>query len=103
MIKNEAREILESLTSGESLLRHARSVELVMESYALKLDQDVPYAWVSKGIVLGTRGLHSEALGCFDRALCIAPTASVWRLMANALSHLGRLDEARECLEKSQA
>jgi len=50
MIRNEAREILKSLTSGDSLLRHARSVELVLESYALKLDQD-PEEWAMTGLL----------------------------------------------------
>ena len=36
----EAREILESMTKGDSLLRHARTVELVMEAYALKLGEN---------------------------------------------------------------
>lgn len=34
MTKSEARQLLESLTEGESLLRHARTVELVMEAMA---------------------------------------------------------------------
>jgi len=40
MTRQDARDILYSLTTGESLLRHARSVELVMEGYASKLGQD---------------------------------------------------------------
>jgi len=40
MTRQEARKILEELTKGESLLRHARSIELVMEAYAHKLDED---------------------------------------------------------------
>jgi predicted hydrolase (HD superfamily) len=34
MNRDEAREILESMTKSESLLRHSKSVELVMEEYA---------------------------------------------------------------------
>ena len=37
---DDARELLLTLTSGESLLRHARSVELVMEAYGEKLGED---------------------------------------------------------------
>lgn len=37
---SEAREILEDLTKGDSLLRHARSVEIVMRAYAEKLGED---------------------------------------------------------------
>lgn len=50
MTRPEALEILNSLTKGESLLRHARSVELVMESYALKLGQD-PEEWAIAGLL----------------------------------------------------
>ena len=38
--RNEAREILESMTEGASLLRHARTVELVMEALAIHLGED---------------------------------------------------------------
>ena len=41
MNRSEARQILEELTESSSLLRHARSVELVMEAYAKKLGEDV--------------------------------------------------------------
>jgi predicted hydrolase (HD superfamily) len=37
---DDARELLLTLTTGESLLRHARSVELVMEAYGEKLGED---------------------------------------------------------------
>jgi len=40
MTKEEAKEILSSMTKGDSLLRHARSVELVMEAYAAKYNED---------------------------------------------------------------
>ena len=40
MTKNEAQEILTSMTKGESLLRHARSVELVMEAYGKHFGED---------------------------------------------------------------
>jgi len=40
MTRREARSILEELTKGESLLRHARSIELMMEAYAHKLGED---------------------------------------------------------------
>ena len=40
MTRNKAREILESMTSGESLLRHARTVELVMEALADHYGED---------------------------------------------------------------
>lgn len=36
----EAREILASLTQSQSLLRHMRTIELVMEAYAEKFGQD---------------------------------------------------------------
>ncbi|MEQ8712005.1 MAG: HD domain-containing protein [Cyclobacteriaceae bacterium] len=40
MKRAEARNILEDMTKGDSLLRHARSVELVMESYAKHYGED---------------------------------------------------------------
>ncbi len=40
MNRDEATKILHSLTSGESLLRHARSVELVMEAYGESIGED---------------------------------------------------------------
>ncbi len=46
----EAREILESMTKGDSLLRHARTVELVMEAYAIKLGEN-PDEWAIAGML----------------------------------------------------
>ncbi len=40
MNRSEARQLLESLTEGESLLRHARTVELVMEAMAKHFGED---------------------------------------------------------------
>ncbi|MEQ9297563.1 MAG: metal-dependent phosphohydrolase [Cyclobacteriaceae bacterium] len=40
MQRAEARNILEDMTKGDSLLRHARSVELVMEAYAKHYGED---------------------------------------------------------------
>ncbi len=50
MTRQDAMIILQSLTQGESLLRHARSVELVMEGYALKLGQDQE-EWAITGLL----------------------------------------------------
>ena len=46
----EAREILASMTKGDSLLRHARTVELVMTAYAEKYDED-PEEWAITGLL----------------------------------------------------
>jgi len=40
MTREKAKEILVSMTKTESLLRHARTVELVMEAYARKFNED---------------------------------------------------------------
>lgn len=40
MTRSDAKEILNSMTSGFSLLRHARTVELVMEALALHFNED---------------------------------------------------------------
>ena len=50
MTRDEAREILHSMTETESLLRHSRSVELVMEAYAKKLNED-PEEWAIAGML----------------------------------------------------
>lgn len=50
MTRQEARLILEELTETESLLRHSRSVELVMEAYAEKYDED-PEEWAIAGML----------------------------------------------------
>lgn len=41
MTRFEAREILASMTSGKSLLRHARTVEIVMEALARHFAEDI--------------------------------------------------------------
>jgi predicted hydrolase (HD superfamily) len=41
MTRSEAQTILESMTQSESLLRHARTVELVMEAMARHFDADI--------------------------------------------------------------
>jgi predicted hydrolase (HD superfamily) len=40
MTRGEAEAILRSMTRGESLLKHARAVELVMRGYARRLGED---------------------------------------------------------------
>lgn len=50
MTKEEARSILQEMTKGESLLRHARSVELVMEAYGQHLGED-PEEWAMTGML----------------------------------------------------
>ncbi|QHL89197.1 HD domain-containing protein [Nibribacter ruber] len=50
MQREEALQILHSYTKGESLLRHARTVELVMRAYAQKLNQD-PELWGNTGLL----------------------------------------------------
>ena len=50
MNRKEAQEILTSMTDGASLLRHARTVELVMEAYAPKFDED-PEEWAITGML----------------------------------------------------
>lgn len=50
MTREEAVEIVNSMTDSESLRRHMRTVELVMEAYARKLDQD-PLEWANTGLL----------------------------------------------------
>jgi putative nucleotidyltransferase with HDIG domain len=50
MTREEARQILTQMTTSESLLRHARTVELVMEAYAAKLGEDAE-KWAVTGLL----------------------------------------------------
>lgn len=50
MIRTEARTLLESMTQSASLLRHMRTVELVMEAYAEKLGYDKEQ-WAIAGLL----------------------------------------------------
>lgn len=50
MQKSTALDILNSMTKGDSLLRHARTVELVMEAYAEKMGEDV-LEWGNTGLL----------------------------------------------------
>ncbi|MBS1487115.1 MAG: HD domain-containing protein [Bacteroidetes bacterium] len=50
MTRPEALTLLTSMTKSESLLRHMRTVELVMEAYALRLGQDKE-RWALAGLL----------------------------------------------------
>jgi len=50
MQRNEARTLLESMTKSTSLLRHMRTLELVMEAYAEKLGEDKE-EWAIAGLL----------------------------------------------------
>lgn len=48
--RTQARELLASLTQSQSLLRHMRTIELVMEAYAEKLGEDKE-EWAIAGLL----------------------------------------------------
>jgi predicted hydrolase (HD superfamily) len=50
MNRNQARELLHSMTKNTSLLRHMRTIELVMEAYAEKLGEDKEQ-WAIAGLL----------------------------------------------------
>ena len=50
MDRKEARAILESMTTSQSLLRHMRTIELVMEAYAKKYNEDAN-EWAVAGLL----------------------------------------------------
>ncbi len=50
MTREEARQLLHEMTKGDSLRRHARTVELVMEAYAIKLGENVE-EWAIAGLL----------------------------------------------------
>src|SRR5579871_1128880 len=50
MTRTEAQALLQSMTKSESLLRHMRTVEVVMEAYANKLGQNADQ-WAIAGLL----------------------------------------------------
>lgn len=50
MTRTEARELLHSMTQNTSLLRHMRTIELVMEAYAEKFNEDKDQ-WAIAGLL----------------------------------------------------
>jgi predicted hydrolase (HD superfamily) len=50
MTRSEARSILEQMTKNSSLLRHMRSIELVMEAYAEKYEENKD-TWAIAGLL----------------------------------------------------
>lgn len=48
--RSEARSLLEAMTKSPSLLRHMRTIELVMEAYAEKLGEDKEH-WAIAGLL----------------------------------------------------
>lgn len=50
MTRKEARDLLFEMTKGDSLRRHARTVELVMEAYAAKFGEDAE-KWAITGML----------------------------------------------------
>ncbi len=50
MVREQALNLLESMTQSTSLLRHMRTVELVMEAYAEKLGENKE-EWVAAGLL----------------------------------------------------
>ncbi|MBI3926964.1 MAG: tetratricopeptide repeat protein [Armatimonadetes bacterium] len=61
-------------------------------------------AWLNQGRLLDDRGLHFEAIACYERA---EPTMEedpvLWGNKGNSLSALGRHEEALECYAKALA
>lgn len=50
MVREQALNLLESMTQNESLLRHMRTIELVMEAYAEKLGEN-KLEWAAAGLL----------------------------------------------------
>ena len=48
--RSDARAILASMTDSPALLRHMRTIELVLEAYALKFGED-PDQWAIAGLL----------------------------------------------------
>ena len=61
------------------------------------------YQWLFAGKDLYRLGRYDDALGCFDKALRLDPSATlIWKNKAEILVELGRYDEAIHCYERMQ-
>ena len=65
------------------------------------MDKNSPEYWYKKGIEVGNKGNHEEALECFNKAIEIEPTfIDAWFYKTLALRNLGKHEEAAECFKK---
>ena len=69
------------MTEGHSLLRHARTVELVMEAYASKFDED-PEEWAITGYICGLWEISRRA----SQSNSSTTPIEEWRKIAHAIS-----------------
>ncbi|MFB6123290.1 MAG: tetratricopeptide repeat protein [Haloferacaceae archaeon] len=69
---------------------------------AVEVDPRFPQAWYNRGFFLTERGLHEEAVNCFDNAIRLGMrNATVLEEKARALEELGRDEEAEEVQERA--
>lgn len=80
MSRDEARTLLASMTKSASLLRHMRTVELVMEAYARKLGQD-PETWAIAGL------LHDADYEAFPDKHPNIIVAKLWEAGEETIAH----------------
>src|ERR1700730_15515428 len=74
-------------------LGRSDAAELIRRAVTLKTDY--AEAHNELGVVLGARGLFTEAIACFERAATLKPDyAEANCNLGNALRELGRMDEA---------
>src|ERR1700727_3390392 len=70
-------------------------------SAAVKLNPRAPQAWANLSQVLHALKQDQDALGCFDKALALAPDdIGILTNRANALLSLGRAEEALDAFRQ---
>src|SRR5207245_129183 len=61
---------------------------------AVRIKRNYPEALVNLGLCRERAGLTNEAIGFYERAVQVQPTASAYYNLANVLSKQGELDKA---------
>lgn len=70
---------------------------------AVEIDPRFGQAWYNRGFFLAERGLHEDAVNCFDNAIRLDfRTPEVLEEKAAALEELGRDDEAEDLAEEAE-
>lgn len=66
------------------------------------MDFEFAKYWLTKGLDLGIKGSHVDALQCFDKALAIDPESEwAWIYRGMALDALGKYEEAIKAYDRA--
>ncbi len=102
----EDRELKEESIEAEfrTLLFRERKYEEALKKAEemIKLDENKPLSWFSKGLALRDFGRHEEAFAAFSKAVELNPKFGLaWYGKGAALGNLGRHEEALEAFSKA--